>query len=81
MIRFQTNRMWHGERVYQHDPVEGTQQEKADLLSCGQAYEDEPVLPTIQNTKKEIEAYLDANDIPYDEYATKAELLECLPSD
>lgn len=32
--------------------------------------------PTMDNTKKEIEAYLEEQAIEYDEYATKSELLE-----
>lgn len=73
--------MWKGERVYHHDPVEGTGKEKQALMDCGQAYSDKPIYPTMDNTKKEIEAWLDANGIEYDEYATKAELIECLPQD
>lgn len=36
------------------------------------------VAPTMANTKKEIEEYLDDNGIEYDEYATKTELLELI---
>lgn len=37
-------------------------------------------LPTMSNTKKEIEQYLDAAGIEYSEYMTKAELLELIES-
>lgn len=81
MIRFKTDRMWKGERVRPGDPVNGTDKEKQAMLECGQAYNDEMSYPTMENTKKEIELWLDENDIPYDEYATKSELIECLQQD
>lgn len=73
--------MWKGERVYPGDPVEGTDKERDALMDCGQAYSDDPIYPTMENTKKEIEVWLDAEGIEYDEYATKSELIECLQQD
>ena len=38
----------------------------------------EPDKPTMSNTKKEIENYLQAHKIEYSEYATKQELLDLI---
>lgn len=35
-------------------------------------------IPTMSNTKKEITQYLESNGIKYDEYSTKAELIELI---
>lgn len=35
-------------------------------------------VPTMSNTKKEIEQYLDSKGIEYDEFVTKAQLLELM---
>lgn len=78
MIRHETGRWYHGERVYPGDPVQGTQKQKEALLTCGQAYDDGEETVTMDNTKKEIEAFLEANEIEYSEYSTKAELLELI---
>ena len=40
--------------------------------------ETEPEKPTMDNTKKEIEDYLEAHDIEYSEYSTKQELLDLI---
>lgn len=79
MIRHSTGRWYHGKRVYPGDPVEGTEAQKQTLIDCNQAYEDGDLdKPSMDNTKKEIEAWLDQEGIEYDEYATKSELLELI---
>lgn len=39
---------------------------------------DEDEKPTMDNTKKEIEQYLDRQEIEYSEYKTKSELLDLI---
>lgn len=56
-----------------------THDEEQQAVETGLAYYDKPkktVKPTMENTKKEIEQYLDENGIEYDEFVTKSELLE-----
>lgn len=81
MVTFRFPRVWKGERVKPGDPVEGTQKEMQALIACGQAYDDTEKAdkaPTMSNTKKEIEAFLDESGIAYDEFATKSQLLDLI---
>lgn len=81
VVRAAFNQGWRGDKYEQDDIMPATEKQAQRLTQSGQAYYDfepdtEPDKPTMQNTKKEIEAYLEDAEIEYDEYATKSELLE-----
>jgi len=78
MIRHSTNRWYRGKRVAPGDPVDGTQSQKQNLIDCNQAYDDGQDKVTMDNTKDEIIAYLESEEIEFNKTATKAELLELI---
>lgn len=71
---------WRSNKYDQDEIMPATEEQARRLTQAGVAYYDfvEDEKPTMNNTKKEIEQYLDGHDIEYDEYATKAELLELI---
>lgn len=78
IIKAKFYQQWRGHEVGKDEPYPNITSRQAErLIDCGRAYREVEV-PTMDNTKKEIEAYLQAENIEFSEYATKAELLELI---
>lgn len=79
IIRARFPQHWRGNYYEQDEKMPATEEQGRRLTQADVAYYDfEDEVPTMSNTKKEIEAYLDAKGLEYDEYATKSELLELI---
>jgi hypothetical protein len=90
MVKFKFSQYWRGSYYNAGDSIPADEKQSKRLLDAGLAYEvfesaeqvedvlEESVLeiPTMENTKSEIMAYLDSDGIEYDPTLTKSQLLE-----
>lgn len=79
IVRARFPQGWRGDDYDKDEKMPANEQQARRLTQANVAYYDfEDDKPTMDNTKKEIEAYLEEAEIEYDEYATKSELLELI---
>ena len=87
MVKSKFSQHWRGSYYNAGDAMPADEKQSKRLLDAGLAYESyEPVedaleenvleIPTMENTKSEIMAYLDSDGIEYDPTLTKSQLLE-----
>lgn len=78
IVKASFSQHYKGEYIRKDEPFPRGANREA-LVRSGQGYFDlEPAKPTMSNTKKEIEQYLDENSIEYSEHATKSELIDLI---
>lgn len=75
MVKASFAQHWRGNHYGKGEPIPANEEQAERLTRCGRAYR-ETVRPTVDSTKAEIMAHLDAAGISYDPALTKAELLE-----
>jgi hypothetical protein len=85
MVKSKFSQHWRGSYYNAGDAMPADEKQSKRLLDAGLAYESyepevldilEETIPTMENTKSEIMAYLDSDGIEYDPTLTKSQLLE-----